>query len=313
MTFGLKWLKKAFLKIAFIGLIASFAQSAAALDFNLTLPDPIEGPLKITVSLDPNASTVDVKVELQNGCVSNADNVKVNWSQSTLEQFIKDVADPSKWFDNLLNFGEMPVAVKRINDDTTLQVRVGYTNPNPPGALVDVQIELDTSTCGDAPLPQEVSSTLIIGKRVTLVPQNFPNMCVGHFLFGLHNLIHDGTDVVKKNCTFEVMKGLDGRNNTISLRSVNYPTFYVNHFAFAVNISAPNGTQVYKDNASFIQIPGAVGTGTISLVPVNFRTHRVRHFLHRLYIHDKAGIVGFFSADSSFKVTPPVWTGPEGL
>ncbi|MFK5970098.1 MAG: AbfB domain-containing protein [Candidatus Marithrix sp.] len=316
--FRFKWLKKAFLKIIFIGLIASFAQTAAAIDFNFSWPDlgSGEGELDITISL--NASTVDVKVKLQNGCVYNSDNVNVNWDQNTIDKFVNDLNIPQlslTFVDTLLNNGldsalkKMPIAVTRL-DSKTLQVRVGFTDPNPPGALVDVQIKLD-STCGDTPPPSVVSSTLKIGKRITLVPNNFPNMCVGHFLFGLNNLISDGTDVTNKNCTFTVEKGIDGRDGTISLRSVNYPTFYVNHFAFAVNISASDGTPVYRDNASFIQIPGSVAD-TISLVPVNYRTFLVRHSLNRLLIHNNDGSA-LFKQDSSFKVMPPLWKGPEGL
>lgn len=166
MTFGLKWLKKAFLQIAFIGLIASFAQTAAAIDFNFDWSDAVRGKLNITISL--NASTVGVKVKLENGCVYNTDNVNVNWSQSTLEKFVKDLTDPviiAKWLSDFLvslDVNKLPIAVTSL-DPETLQVRVGFTVPNPPGALVDVQVKLDTSTCSTtttpdpAPTPIEAS------------------------------------------------------------------------------------------------------------------------------------------------------------
>ena len=279
--------------------------------FKLPLPlilDLTYGPLEVDVSVDPAASKVDVSVRLTNGCLFSSVDVAINWEQARIDKFVRDVSDFANWL--TLNPNEMPVAVTRVND-TTMQIRVGYTAA--PGPLVNIPITLDPSTCPDSATLPTASTALRIGQRISLIPSNLANMRVGHVLFGLHNIAYDGSDATQKNCTFTVERGLQGADRGfISLRSVNYPNFYANHFAFAINISAQENGLVYQQNASFLPIPGAAGGDTLSFIAHNFPTHRVRHSLNRLHIHPNESSA-LFQADSSFKVIPGLWTGPEGL
>jgi hypothetical protein len=64
------------------------------------------------------------------------------------------------------------------------------------------------------------------------------------------------SDLDRSDSSFALVKGLDGKNGTISFFSLNYPNYYLIPKDMRMVLTKNDGTEDFSDSASFYQRPG---------------------------------------------------------
>lgn len=226
-------------------------------------------PVSVSFNLLSDSS-LEVKVEVDDGSIFVGTDVKVKWDPTTVLNLV-----------TAFTSGAFPIIVDITLPD--LQFKVGD--------VVDVKLTLK-ETGPVLPPPPFEPSDLVVGNRITLVPSSLPDRIVRHFAWQLKLTGNNGTDLTRSDATFTVRAALSGTPGAVSFESVNNPNWYIRHWAFWLNISPKAADKVFKEDASFIHEKGLSGEDkTFSFRSVNYPGRYVNHAPdNRLGIHTKPEI-----------------------
>jgi hypothetical protein len=227
-------------------------------------------PVSVTFNLLSDSS-LEVKVEVDDGSIFVGTDVKVKWDPTTLAKLV-----------TAFTSGAFPIIVDITLPDLRFKV----------GDVVDVNLTLKEKPGGPVVPPPIEPSDLVVGNRITLVPSMHPNAIIRHFAWQMKLTGNNGTDVTRSDATFIVRAALSRTPGAVSFESVNNPNWYIRHSLFWLNISLKAADKVFMEDASFIHEKGLSGEDkTFSFKSVNYPGRYVNHAPdNRLGIHTRPEI-----------------------
>ena len=143
------------------------------------------------------------------------------------------------------------------------------------------QVASDAGALSSNAKSTKAKRSSLLGRTILLQSVNHPERFVSHGKF-LGKLTPIRSAVDKRNASFRVVKGLDGKG-TISFESVHNPGRYLRHQKLLIKLHKFEDSRLFREDASFKVRDGLSGTGK-SFESVNVRGHYLRHCQYQLRI-----------------------------
>ena len=112
--------------------------------------------------------------------------------------------------------------------------------------------------------------------QISLNSYNYPNHNIRHRNYQLWIDPLEQRQLYKQDATWEIVKGLYGKD-TVSIRSSGkYSTYYARHGNFTLQISPNSNEELFKKDASFYERPSLIGDSNyVSFESVNYPGHYI--------------------------------------